>query len=320
MLCLSAQAQKVSNIRAEQRGQEIVVLYSLETTSPCEVRLLLSQDNGLTWSAPLKNVTGDVGRKISAGEKQITWRLLLEQDQLVSDEVKFKVIASTWQSFEPKMVFVEGGEFQMGNNSYADENKPAHTVVLSSFYISKFEITEREWEVILSDGLGSDLINSCNSCYPQSCNWFQADKFIEKLNFLTGKNYRMPTEAEWEYAARGGKLSKGYSWSGSSDIGACGWYGAKNGGGRSPIGLKTPNELGIYDMTGNLLEWCLDWYHSYDIQKQVNPKGPVSGTYKVLRGGAYNYNSGDCFVFSRASQKPDVSSFNFGLRLVLSAE
>lgn len=319
-LCLSVQAQKVSNIRAEQRGQDIVVLYSLETSSPCEVRLLLSQDNGITWSAPLKNVKGDVGRKISGGENEIVWKLLLDQEQLVSDYVKFKVIANTWQSFEPTMVFVEGGEFQMGYNSDEEEYKPAHTVVLSSFYISKFEITEQEWELIMSDSLGDIMNKTCQICYPQSCSYNQANKLIEKLNFITGKKYRMPTEAEWEFAARGGKLSKGYYYSGSYNMKTSGWYSENANGGRNPVGLKIPNELGIYDMSGNLQEWCLDWYSKYDIQKLTNPKGLVEGTHKILRGGAYNSYIDNCRVFSRSYEKPDVFSYNYGLRLVLSAE
>ena len=320
VLCLSAHAQKVSNIRAEQRGQEIVVLYSLETTSPCEVSLMLSVDNGTTWSSPLKNATGDVGRKISGGEKQIVWKLLLDQEQLVSDYVKFKVIANTRQSFEPTMVFVEGGEFQMGSNFREEENRPAHTVVLSSFYISKFEITEQEWELIMSDSLGSAMKKTCQICYPQSCSYNQANKLIEKLNSITGKKYRMPTEAEWEFAARGGKMSKGYWYSGLHNLDLCGWYSENAKGGRNPIGIKLPNELGIYDMSGNLTEWCSDWYSKYDIQKQTNPKGIAEGTYKILRGGDYNDRSDDCCVFARSLAKPDVSSFSFGLRLVLTVE
>lgn len=138
VLCLSAQAQKVSNIHAEQHGQEIVVFYSLETASPCEVNLLLSQDNGVTWSSALKNVSGDVGKNIAAGEKQITWNVLEEREQLVGDNMKFKVIANGKKSFEPEMVFVEGGTFQMGTNSGREFEKPVHSVTLSSFNMGKY--------------------------------------------------------------------------------------------------------------------------------------------------------------------------------------
>jgi hypothetical protein len=136
--CFIAHAQKVSNIRAEQRGQDIVVLYSLETTSPCEVSLLLSQDNGTNWSAPLKNVSGHVGKNIAAGEKQITWRVLEEREQLVGDKIKFKVVVSDKNSFQHEMVFVEGGTFRMGSISGESYEKPVHSVTLSSFNIGKY--------------------------------------------------------------------------------------------------------------------------------------------------------------------------------------
>ena len=117
VMCISAQAQKVSNIHAEQRGQDIVVFYTLETTSPCKVNLLLSQDNGAKWSSPLKNVTGDVGKGITLGEKMICWKVLLDQDELISTKVKFKVVASLKEAFDHDLVFVEGGSFEMGSYS-----------------------------------------------------------------------------------------------------------------------------------------------------------------------------------------------------------
>ena len=148
MFCVQISAQKVSNIRAEQRGQSIVVLYSLETTSPCEVSLILSQDNGATWGRALKNVTGDVGKNILSGEKQVTWEVLEEQEYLIGDKLKFKVIASGRKSFEPEMVFVEGGTFQMGSTSGNEDEKPVHSVTLNSFNLGKYEVTQAQWKAV----------------------------------------------------------------------------------------------------------------------------------------------------------------------------
>ena len=162
ILCFQSQAQKVSNIRAEQLGQEIVVLYSLETTSPCEVSVLLSQDNGATWGSPLKNVSGDVGKNISTGEKQITWKVLEEKEFLVGDKMKFKVIANGRKSFEPEMVFVEGGTFQMGCASGNEDEKPVHSVTLSSFNIGKYEVTQAQWKAV--KGKNPSRSSKCDRC------------------------------------------------------------------------------------------------------------------------------------------------------------
>ena len=148
-VCGHLQAQKISNIRAEQRGQDIVVFYSLETTSPCEVSLSLSQDNGATWSTPLKNVFGGVGKNVSSGEKQITWNVLESREQLVGEKIKFKIIANGRKSFEPEMVFVEGGTYKMGSNSGESNEKPVHEVTLDSFYIGRFEITQLQWKEVM---------------------------------------------------------------------------------------------------------------------------------------------------------------------------
>ena len=180
LLCLSAQAQKVTNLRAEQRGQDIVVFYSLETSSPCEVSLLLSQDNGTTWGSPLKNVSGDVGKNISAGEKQIIWKVLEEREQLVGDKIKFKVIANGKKSFEPELVFVEGGMFQMGSNSGESNEQSVHTVTLSSFNIGKYEVTQAQWKVVM--GSNPSKFSGCDNCPVENVSWNDVQDFICKLS------------------------------------------------------------------------------------------------------------------------------------------
>ena len=316
LLCLSAQAQKISNIRAEQRGQDIVLLYFLETTSPCEVSLLLSQDNGSTWSNPLKNVSGDAGKNIAAGEKQIIWKVLDEREQLVGEKIKFKVIASGKKSFEPEMIFVEGGTFQMGSSSGESDQKPVHTVTLSAFNIGKYEVTQAQWRAIM--GNNPSNFSGCDECPVEKVSWNEVQDFIRKLNVKTGKNYRLPTEAEWEYAAKGGKSSKGYTFSGSNDLNSVAWNADNSGGKTHAVGGKQSNEIGIYDMTGNVWEWCSDWYGNYIGDAQTNPKGASSGQLRVLRGGCWHYNAEYCHSAHRSAINPDLGFINYGVRLGLS--
>ena len=317
LLCISAQAQKVSNIRAEQRGQDIVVFYSLETASPCEVSLLLSQDNGVTWGSPLKNVSGDVGKNISAGEKQITWKVLEEREQLVGDNLKFKVIANGKKSFEPEMVFVEGGTFQMGSNSGEEDEKPVHAVTLSAFNIGKYEVTQAQWKAVM--GNNPSAFNDCDQCPVERVSWDDVQDFIRKLNTQTGKNYRLPTEAEWEYAAKGGKSSKGFTYSGSNDLNSVAWNTDNSGSKTHIVGSKQANELGVYDMTGNIWELCSDWYGNYNSYSGTNPAGASLGQYRVVRGGSWKSIADISRTANRAGDSPDYRDDGDGFRLVLPA-
>jgi formylglycine-generating enzyme required for sulfatase activity len=316
VLCFTAQGQKVSNIHAEQLGQDIVVFYSLEATSPCEVSLLLSQDNGSNWGTPMKKVSGDVGKNISSGEKQITWKVLEEQEYLVGDNIKFKVIANGRKSFEPEMVFVEGGTFQMGGDVIGE--KPKHMVTLSDFYIGKFEITQSQWSQIMFDN--PSFFKDCENCPVEEVTWIVLQDYIEKLNRKTGKKYRLPTEAEWEYAARGGKYSKGYKYSGSNDIDEVAWYGDNSKKRTHPIGSKKANELGICDMTGNVWEFCSDWFRIYGFEHEFNPKGPEDGEYHVLRGGNLYFPETYSHLTYRLRFDQTLRDYRQGFRLVLPLE
>ena len=319
VLCLSARAQKVSNIRAEQLGQEIVVFYSLETASPCEISLLLSQDNGSTWSAPLKNVSGDVGKNISAGEKKITWKVLEEREQLYGDKFKFKVVAiCKKKTFEPEMVFVEGGTFQMGSTSGDFDEKPVHSVTLKSFYIGKHEFTQAQWRTVM--GSNAHHNSDCDNCPVVLVSWNEVQQYIQELNAQTGKKYRLPTEAEWEYAAKGGRASRGYTYSGSNDLGTVAWYGSNAGNKIHAAGTKQANELGIFDMSGNVREWCSEWYFNYSSSSITNSTGPASGANRVLRGGSWIDNAPYCRSTDRDWDCPDCGSNQSGFRLVLPIE
>ena len=323
LICLPLHAQKVSNILAEQRGQEIVVFYSLETAYPCEVSLLLSQDNGVTWSTPLKNVSGDVGKNIASGEKQITWKVLEEQEYLVGDKMKFKVVVSKNNSYKHEMVFVEGGSFGMGSYSgNIDDEKPNHMVTLSAFYIGKYEVTQAQWKAIM--GSNPSKFPGCDDCPVEYVSWNDVQQFIAKLNSQTGKKYRLPTEAEWEYAANGGKGGRGDNYSGSDNLNLVGWYKDNSGHKTHVVGGKQANELGIYDMSGNVNEWCADWWGKYDGYSVTNPTGLTMGKWRVVRGGSAFEGTFDGALFCRSRSRtpadPNAMGASLGFRLVLPLE
>jgi len=281
------------------------------------VSLLLSQDNGVTWGSPLKNVSGDVGKNIAAGERQINWKVLEEREQLVGDKIKFKVIASGKKSFEPEMIFVEGGTFQLGSSSGESDEKPVHSVTLSAFNIGKYEVTQAQWKAVM--GSNPSYFKDCDQCPVVQVSWNDVQDFIRKLNAQTGKNYRLPTEAEWEYAAKGGKSSKGYTYSGSNDLNSVAWNTENSGSKTHAVGGKQVNELGVYDMTGNVWEWCSDWYGNYNSYNETNPTGASLGQDRVLRGGSWDFNADFCRTAARGRNYPDGRDDYRGFRLVLPA-
>ena len=219
-----------------------------------------------------------------------------------------------------EMVKVEAGSFDMGatpemENPDASE-KPVHRVTLTNNYnIGKYEVTQALWQVVMGNNpsrfKGDDLP-------VEKVSWDDCQDFISKLNAMTGKRFRLPSEAEWEYAARGGKKSRGYQYSGSNTLGDVAWYYGNSGPKTHAVGTKQPNELGIYDMTGNVWEWCQDWFGSYSSSPQTNPTGAASGSYRVYRGGSWCNSARDCRTSYRRGNTPDFHYFDLGLRLVLS--
>ena len=219
-----------------------------------------------------------------------------------------------------EMVKVEAGSFNMGatpekENPY-DSEKPVHRVTLTNnYYIGKYEVTQALWQVVMGNNpsrfKGDDLP-------VEKVSWDDCQDFISKLNAMTGKRFRLPSEAEWEYAARGGKKSRGYQYSGSNTFGDVAWYYGNSGPKTHAVGTKQPNELGIYDMTGNVWEWCQDWFGSYSSSPQTNPTGAASGSYRVYRGGSWCNSARDCRTSYRRGNTPDFRYFDLGLRLVLS--
>ena len=241
----------------------------------------------------------------------------------VSRERTFKV---NGESF--KMVKVVGGAFQMGatseqgSDAYDDES-PVHRVTLSNYYIGETEVTQALWYAVMGQRPTSDG-NQWNSTYGvgydypvYNVSWDDCQEFISKLNELTGEQFRLPTEAEWEFAARGGNHSLGYKYAGSNTIDDVAWYNSNSDSKTHPVGTKAPNELGLYDMSGNVWEWCQDWYGSYSSSDQTDPVGPSSGTGRVGCGGSwYNYAS-YCRVAARYNYTPSNRYYRVGLRLAL---
>ena len=219
-----------------------------------------------------------------------------------------------------KMVKVEGGTFQMGATSEQgsdayDWEKPVHSVTLPDYYIGQTQVTQELWEAVM--GSNPSYFKGDNQCPVENVSWNDCQEFIEKLNRLTGKNFRLPTEAEWEYAARGGNKSKGYKYSGSNDADAVAWYYDNSGSKTHPVATKQSNELGLYDMSGNVWEWCQDWYGKYSSHSQSNPKGANTGSIRVLRGGSWFFKARSVRVSNRIINTPDYRNTNDGLRLVL---
>ena len=216
------------------------------------------------------------------------------------------------------MVYVEDGTFTMGctsEQSNCNSDETPHQVTLSSYYIGKYEVTQAQWIEIMGDNPSTFKGDN----FPvENVSWEDIQEFITKLKEKTGRTYRLPTEAEWEYAARGGNKSQGYLYSGSNNLNDVGWYDDNNSYNRThPVGEKQANELGIYDMSGNVYEWCSDWYGSYSSSSQTNPTGPSGGSSRVFRGGGWGHNADNCRVAIRYLNKPDSRNNYSGFRLIL---
>jgi formylglycine-generating enzyme required for sulfatase activity len=239
-------------------------------------------------------------------------QLLSSLEEAAAAERK-QTAARTSDPFAGQMKYISSGTFQMGSNEDDDE-KPIHSVTLSSFNISKYEVTQKQWRDIM--GSNPSEFKGCDNCPVEQVSWNDVQGFIKKLNTQTGKNYRLPTEAEWEYAARGGQS---YKYAGSDNIDNVAWYDDNSGNKTHPVGQKSANGYGLYDMTGNVREWCNDWYGSdyYSSSPSSNPKGASIGAYRVLRGGSWYSYSENCRTAYRYSRTPTNRNRNNGFRLVL---
>ena len=242
----------------------------------------------------------------------------------LSYELEVCQAACQWyNSFE--LVDVEGGTFFMGaqNNDSESFNydasayqieAPVHEVSMTSYAIGKFEVTQAQW--IAAMGTNPSVVQG-DSLPVENVTWEQVQEFISILNENSGLSYRLPTEAEWEFASRGGNKSHGFSYSGYSVLGACGWYYSNSAATTHKIGNKTPNELGIYDMSGNVREWCNDWFGYYSPESVYNPQGAEYGSVKVNRGGSWTTPAVNCRNSYRHTDYPYEAAHDLGFRLVL---
>lgn len=224
--------------------------------------------------------------------------------------------SAIFAQLESNMVLINGGTFIMGATYEQDEamdrEYPTHEVTLSSFKICKYEVTQELWQAVM----GTNPSRNVGTKRPvDNVSWNDCQRFIKKLNSLTGKNYRLPTEAEWEFAARGGNYSQNNKYSGSSYADETAWHSGNSGNTSHNVGQKLPNELGLYDMSGNVFEWCKDVFGDYSYNSQYNPSGPSSGNIHVGRGGGYNLGAKFCRVSGRTPGKSNYKATSLGLRL-----
>ena len=249
-------------------------------------------------------------------------------------EQQYHLSAETQEKLLSEMIWVEGGSFTMGSDSEdaADRERPAHTVIVHGFYIGRTEFTQDIFEELMG---WNNSYFPCAECPINNLSWLNIQLLVERLNKTTGKRFRLPTEAEWEYAARGGSRSKGFMYSGSNTIDEVAWY-AGNAGNRShPVAQKAPNELGLYDMTGNLWEFCLDDINlnSYaehqslnGDQPRINPLNlpenidPRHRAMKVQRGGGYEFEAEESQLYRRDGATNNVRMPDIGFRLVMEGD
>ena len=245
--------------------------------------------------------------------------------QMSFETLPFDNLVVTVNGVTFEMIGVEGGSFKMGaqntdqySPNYDEEannnEAPVHDVTLSNFYIGKFEVTQDLWVAVM----GSNPSYLYGPNLPvEMVSWDLCNIFIDELNNLTGMNFRLPTEAEWEYAAKGGKKSMHFKYSGSDDLEDVAWFGDNSNSMSHGVGLLAPNELGIYDMSGNVSEWCKDYYEAYSSEPQTNPQGPETGSFCVYRGGGWVSNAKTCRSTHRNSIDPNYSHFILGMRLAI---
>jgi len=223
-----------------------------------------------------------------------------------------------------EMISVPAGTFTMGctseqGNDCWDLERPAHRVTLSGYKIGKYPVTQKLWRDIM--GTNPSAFKNCDNCPVENVSWDDVQDFLKNLNArFPGQNYRLPTEVEWEYAARGGNSSRGYKYAGSNNLDDVAWYGSNSDAKTHPVGGKKANELGLYDMNGNVWQWCSDFYGAYSSGAQTNPTGPTSGVFRVLRGGSWFDGVRLCRVSGRDFNSPGYRGSHLGFRLASSLQ
>ncbi len=316
-------AAEVENIRPQQIGNRILFEYDLTGDEEAEVTLTITV-KGTVYTQDRLHLEGDYGKVKPGRNKKIYWNVLQDFPKGLSTTFDWELEAGGKQFKDPvtgmEFVFVKGGCFEMGDtfgDGYSYE-KPVHDVCVSDFYMGKYEVTQGQWEVIMGDN-PSYFKNCGDNCPVENVSWYEVQEFIERLNSKSGKKYRLPTEAEWEYAARsGGKREKYAGTNSDADLGSYAWYIMNSGSKTHPVGQKQPNGLGLYDMSGNVWEWVSDRYDQnyYKNSPRNNPKGPSSGSYRVLRGGSWSGVPNAIRASYRFDINPSTRNYNYGFRLL----
>ena len=281
----------------------------------------LSEDGKILFRNEVQifsDFTDDMCRIIALSEEVFS---NFNPEQLLTSKAQ---TGMTSASIEVEMVFVKGGTFTMGctpeqGRDCSIAEKPAHQVTLSDYYIGKYEVTQAQWQAVM--GTNPSKFKGDNLPV-ENVSWNDIQKFLTKLNEITGKQYRLPTEAEWEYAARGGISSKGFKYSGSNIVDDVAWYIKNSNNTTHPVGIKNANELGIYDMSGNVSEWCSDRFEKYSNSDQTDPQGSSSGSNRVHRGfnwGSYSNMMRVSFRINGGVQ-PVFKGKSLGFRLASGSE
>jgi formylglycine-generating enzyme required for sulfatase activity len=313
---------------AKQAGAEGIRLRRSDGTmfGPWPIKTSPGQDKApdVNWDAT-PNVTIPAGTYTVVDPDPASWAHNPESGNRGITRIKGYLIADNPQStttvdvgngVKLELVSLPGGDFIMGSGKGLNDEKPPHRVRVSSFLMGKFEVTQAQWQAVMgnnpSDFKGTDLP-------VENVSWNQAVEFCRRLSQKTGLQFRLPTEAEWEYAARAGTTTE-YSFGDDvKQLGAYAWYYENSGSKTHPVGKKLPNRFGLFDMHGNVWEWCQDWYGNYSSADQVNPTGPRSGQYRVLRGGSWYANEAGCRSAYRARNVPGDRGLNIGFRVVVAA-
>lgn len=257
-------------------------------------------------------------RRLAEEKHKAEEKRLAEERKRREEEQRLKETTFTVGGVSFKMIRVEGGSFIMGSldddKDVWDDEKPRHRVTLSDYYIGESQVTQALWKAVM----GNNPSNWKGDSLPvESVSWEDCQKFIDLLKKKTGKLFRLPTEAEWEYAACGGRKSQGFKYAGGNNINKVAWYNDNSGGMTHPVKQKNANELGLYDMSGNVWEWCWDWYGDYSSSSQTNPMGSSSGSNRVIRGGSWYDIDVFCRMASRGSISPGILDISCGFRLAL---
>ena len=318
-------AAEVKNDLVRQEGNRLVVTYDLEGTEKEAKVAVTIIVGGKSYGAEQLHLEGDVGTVRPGKGKKVWWNVLQDFPRGLNEDVEVNISAGGGDFTDPvtgmEFVWVPGGCFQMGCDSWWSgceyDEKPLHEVCVDGFWMGRTEVTQGQWQHIM--GTNPSYFEKGANYPVEFVSWNDTQEFIRKLNRQTGKTYGLPTEAEWEYASRSGGKEEKYA--GSSNLDAVAWYDDNSGSSTHPVAQKRPNGLGIYDMSGNVLEWCQDLYGDkyYGNSPRSNPRGPSSGSYRVDRGGSWLDYAGYCRSAGRRGHAPGYRNRRLGVRLVLRA-